>query len=94
MKRDFNLLRKLLLNIADEAKPKNEIELHLHLLREGGFIELTEEGKKFISLSQNESNWEQAISKLKEADIGLSYQLLKDILNSAKSEPILSDRFQ
>jgi hypothetical protein len=82
MKRDFDLIRTILLNVDQDAivAPTNELEYHLRLMQEGGLITLTREGEEFVSLCRDECRWQEAKKKIEDAGLGMPYWLLKDIL--------------
>ena len=89
MKRDFELLRKIVLSLDRSKETSDELEHHLRLLEEGGLIQLTDEGQELAALCRDEALWQEMKKRIEDAGLGLSYWLLRQILETAKTQRIL-----
>jgi hypothetical protein len=80
MKRDFNLLRSLLLDFDSPREPDHILGLHLRLLKESGLVTLTDEGKSFAADILDDETWNRCLDKHEKAQIAPSYFSLREML--------------
>jgi len=91
MKRDFNLLRSLLLDLDSPREPDHVLGLHLRLLKEAGLVTLTDEGRSFAADILDDETWSRCLDRHEKAQFPLSYFSLKQIVREGMEKIGIQD---
>jgi hypothetical protein len=86
MKRDYELIRKILLLLEKDDYPVAVIRLHIELMLDAGLlnitrnnISITQSGHDFLDLCRPDERWNKVMEKVKEAN-GVPFDLLIGLL--------------